>query len=66
MTASDLTQDVIENVAAYCAFRLHAFKAQLTDLGALQQMAEHNAQELGIGMRIRLELKQPVIADSRM
>ena len=40
--------------------------AELNDLNALQEMADHNVRELGFDVSVQLELKRPVIADGRM
>ena len=53
-------------MAEYCAFRLRAFGAELSDLNALQQMADHNLRELGLDLPVELRLEHPVIADGRM
>ena len=66
MSASDLTEDVLRQLAAYCAFRTQTFAAQLADLNSLREMTNHNAHEMGIGVQTGLELKHPVIADGRM
>ena len=66
MSALDLTEDVLRQVAAYCAFRTRTFAAQLADLNPLREMTKHNAHEMGIRVQARLELKHPVIADGRM
>jgi hypothetical protein len=68
MSAEDLTEDMLRRLAAYCSFRAHAFAAESTGLDALQQMAEHNAEQMGIelGIRLRFKLERPVVADGRM
>lgn len=66
VSANDLSQPVLERLAAYCAFRLNAFPVELSDLGALQQMAEHNLHELGLDLPVVLRLERPVLADGRM
>jgi hypothetical protein len=66
MSASDLSQSVLERLAEYCAFRLRAFATELFDLNALQEMAEHNLRELGFEVSVDLRLEHPVIADARM
>jgi hypothetical protein len=66
MSAEDLSHQVLARLAAYCAFRAEAFKAELTDLSALAQMAEHNLLELGVNLAVGLRLERPVLADGRM
>jgi hypothetical protein len=66
MSVSDLSQSVLERIAEYCAFRLRAFAIELSDLNALQEMAEHNLRELGLDAPVDLQLEQPVISDGRM
>ncbi|HET9366405.1 MAG TPA: hypothetical protein VFP71_15470 [Candidatus Angelobacter sp.] len=66
MTAGDLSADVLVRLAAYCAYRKHAFAVDLADLLPLQQMAEHNLHELGFDLMVALQLEHPVIADGRM
>ncbi|HET9165209.1 MAG TPA: hypothetical protein VFP11_04375 [Candidatus Angelobacter sp.] len=53
-------------LAEYCAFRQRAFAVELSDLDALQQMAEHNLHELGLELPVELRLERPVIADGKM
>jgi hypothetical protein len=66
LSASDLSEAVIARLAEYCAFRLHAFAVELSDLDALQKMAEYNVRELGMELPVELRLERPVIADGRM
>lgn len=66
MSASDLSQSVLERLADYCAFRARAFAIELSDLNALQEMAAHNLHELGFKATVDLRLEHPVIADGRM
>ena len=66
MRAADLNDGVLARLAQYCAFRAASFPAELHDLNALQQMADHNLRELGFNVPVQLELKRPVIADGRM
>ncbi|MBZ5505424.1 MAG: hypothetical protein LAO78_08050 [Acidobacteriia bacterium] len=66
MSASDLSQSVLERLAEYCAFRVRALAVSLSDLNALQQMAQHNLRELGLDAPVDLRLEHPVIADGRM
>jgi hypothetical protein len=66
MCAEDLSEDALARLAAYCAFRAEALAAELADLNALEQMAEHNLHELGFGQALRLRLERPVLADGRM
>jgi hypothetical protein len=62
----DLTEDILRRLADYCSFRAQTFAAELGDLDALQWMSQHNAQQMGIELGIRLKLERPVIADGRM
>jgi hypothetical protein len=71
MAASDLLQSgvaqrVLARLADYCAFRLYAFSAEVSDLHSLQQMAEHNLRELKLDVPVELQLKRSVIADGHM
>lgn len=66
LSAIDLSPEVLTRMAQYCAFRRRSFMVELADLGALQQMAEHNLRELGLELPIELRLEHPVIADGRM
>jgi hypothetical protein len=71
MAASDLLQSrvaqrVLARLAEYCAFRLYAFSAEVSDLHALQQMAEHNLRELKLDVPVELQLKRAVIVDGHM
>ena len=63
---SDLSAEILAKIAGYCAFRVRAFSIQLSDLAALQQMADHNLRELGLELPGELRLERPVIADGRM
>lgn len=63
---SDLSAEILARIAKYCAFRQRAFSVELSNLAALQQMAEHNLHELGLELPVELCLERPVIADGRM
>lgn len=63
---SDLSAQILARLAEYCAFRQRAFAIELSNLDALQNMAEHNLQELGFELPVELRLEHPVIADGRM
>jgi hypothetical protein len=63
---SDLSAEILAELAEYCAFRQRAFTAELSELTALQQMADHNLRELGLELPVELRLECPVIADGRM
>ncbi|HEY2170244.1 MAG TPA: hypothetical protein VGJ30_11510 [Candidatus Angelobacter sp.] len=65
-SSSDLSAPILARLAEYCAFRLRTFATELSDLNALQQMAEHNLRELGLDLAVELRLERPVIADGRM
>ena len=64
--ASDLSPRMMARLAEYCAFRQKTFGVELSNLGALQNMAEHNLGELGFDLSVGLRLEWPVIADGRM
>jgi hypothetical protein len=68
MSPEDLTEEMLKRLAAYCSFRAHAFAAEFPGLDGLQQMAEHNSEQMGIelGVPLRLKLERPLIADGRM
>lgn len=66
LSGSALSPDILARLADYCAFRQRAFTAELSDLRALQQMADHNLKELGLDLAVELRLERPVIADGRM
>ena len=66
MSATDLSESVLARLAAYCAFRAHAFATESADLAPLQHMAEHNLQELRLDLPLKLLLDRPVIPDARM
>ncbi len=66
MVASDLSPSILVRLAEYCAFRLRTFSTELSDLNALQQMAEHNLRELGLEGTAKLQLAHSVIADGHM
>lgn len=66
MSAADASESVLARLAAYCALRLHTFPAESADLAALQQMAEHNLQQLRFDLPVDLQLERPVLADGRM
>jgi hypothetical protein len=66
LSASDLSAAMMVRLAEYCAFRLRAFAIELSDLKALQQMANHNLHELGLDVAVDLRLAHPVIADGHM
>jgi len=62
----DLSDEILAKIADYCAFRQRTFAVELSDLDALQQMAEHNLHEIGLGLPVELRLERPVIADGKM
>ena len=66
LSSSDLSAQILARLAEYCAFRQRTFAAELSNLDALQEMAEHNLQELGLDLPVELRLEHPVIADGRM
>lgn len=66
MSAADISESVLARLAAYCACRLRALPAESADLMALQQMADHNLQQLWLDAPVSLQLERPVLADGRM
>jgi len=66
LSSRDISPEVLARMAEYCAFRQRAFRVDLDELNALQQMAEHNLRELGLDPTADLRLEHPVIADGRM
>lgn len=66
MSAHDLSQPALKRMAEYCAFRRQHFKAEFASVDGLQQMAEHNLSQLKLGISVRLNIDQPVVADGRM
>ena len=66
MQARDLSAGVIQRLAEYCAFRQKCFPAELRDLAQLQSMVEHNLIQCGMEISVNMQLRRPVIADSRM
>jgi hypothetical protein len=66
MSSKDLAHDALQRLGEYCAFRALTCSTQLADLDALQEMAVHNAQQLGLNPPGRLRLERPVIVDGRM
>jgi hypothetical protein len=63
---NDLSTEVLAKIAEYCAFRQRAFRVDLSDLNAVQEMADHNLQEIGLDLTVDLRLERPVIADGKM
>jgi len=66
LAATDLSPTISARLAEYCIFRQRVFAVELSELDALQQMAEHNLHELGLDMPVELRLEHPVIADGKM
>lgn len=66
MSAADISESVLARLAAYCACRLHTLPAESVDLMALQQMAEHNLEQLRLDVPVSLQMERPVLADGRM
>jgi hypothetical protein len=66
MRAGHLSASMLEHLAAYCAFRARVLTVPSAETGPLQQMAEHNLQELKFDAPLQLRLERPVIADGRM
>jgi hypothetical protein len=67
---SDLSKEILERIAAYCAFRARAFRAAGTELPLLTKMVRHNLQqELNLDWKVApeaLESANVVICDGRM
>src|SRR5215471_5893930 len=66
LSANDLSEAILERLAGYCAFRARAFATNIADLGAVEQMAEHNLCEMRIDLPLGLTIKRPTICDGRM
>jgi hypothetical protein len=66
MTADDLSWDMIEHLASYCAFRADGFPAECAGLNGIEEMAQHNMHQLGLKAAVSLRLERPVLADGRM
>jgi hypothetical protein len=66
MSADDLSNEAIEALASYCAFRARTFSAGEADIDTLQGMAEHNLSQREMSLPFRLRLERPVLADGRM
>ena len=66
LSSSDLSAQILARLAEYCIFRQRAFAVELSNLDALQDMADHNLRELGLDLQVDLCLERPVIADGRM
>lgn len=66
MSAGDVSESVLARLAAYCAFRANAFAVEAVELAPLQQMTEHNLQQLQLDVPVTLRLERPVIVDGRM
>ncbi|HET9837961.1 MAG TPA: hypothetical protein VFR84_06975 [Candidatus Angelobacter sp.] len=65
-SAGDLSPQVLDRLAEYCAFRAREFSACNAGVGAVQEMAEHNLAQLGANLSLSLKLERPVITDGRM
>ncbi|HEY6968644.1 MAG TPA: hypothetical protein VJA94_05550 [Candidatus Angelobacter sp.] len=66
MCAADLSESALARLAAYCALRAQSCALDAVDLAPLQQMAEHDLQELRFNLPVKLSLEKPVICDGRM
>jgi hypothetical protein len=70
LTRSDMSADVLERIASYCAFRAGAFRASSSGTNSLLKMALFNChEELGVEPDLREEsfdANSPVIVDGRM
>ena len=68
LTRSDVSSNVLEQIAKYCAFRASAFPAAKADFKAMSEMARFNCAQ-GVEAQISEELlatRTPVIVDGRM
>jgi hypothetical protein len=66
---TDVAPALLRHVARYCAWRMSAFPAPVSDdsLRQLEQMASINCErELSITPAVQLEIEHPVICDGRM
>jgi hypothetical protein len=66
MRAQDISRGVLDRMAEYCAFRAKAFATEVAVPAALEEMAEHNLQQLGVALPVKLKLAKPTVADGRM
>src|SRR5262249_60519560 len=66
MSAEDLSPNVLQSLAEYCAFRLKVLAADVADLSPLEHMTEHNLRELRIDQPVALKIEHPTICDGRM
>jgi hypothetical protein len=66
MRTGNLSEGVLLRLAEYCAFRAWAFPAACPDPAPLQEMAEHDLDQLGFDFPVTLRLERPVIPDGRM
>ncbi|HMF89102.1 MAG TPA: hypothetical protein VKL40_00555 [Candidatus Angelobacter sp.] len=66
MSAEDLSPNVLQSLAEYCAFRSKVLAADVADLSPLEQMTEHNLRELRIDQPVALKIEHPTICDGRM
>lgn len=66
MTNRDLSPEVLNRIAAYCAFRAQAFPAERAETRSQQEMAGHNLQEMKLDLPLNLSLEHAVIPDGRM
>ncbi|MBZ5494220.1 MAG: hypothetical protein LAO76_25120 [Acidobacteriia bacterium] len=62
----DLSAEILAKIAQYCTFRQRAFAVELSDINSLQEMSDHNLNELGLELPVELRVERPVIADGKM
>jgi hypothetical protein len=66
MRPQDISRSVLDRLAEYCAFRAKAFATEVADPAALQEMAEHNLQQLEVTLPVKLKFERPTLSDGRM
>ena len=69
LSPTDISENLLDRMAQYLAFRASGFRAEPVDLAALEQMTHFNfAQIAGRELQspFHLGLERPVIADARM
>ncbi|HKU41301.1 MAG TPA: hypothetical protein VJR89_24225, partial [Polyangiales bacterium] len=67
--ASDLNEQLLRELARYCAFRLRALPASEADTRGLARMLRTNLDEafgVDIGDRIRFDVERAVVPDARL
>lgn len=70
LALSDLNEDVLTQLASYCAFRSHEFGVQINTATLVAEMTRHNVlEEIGIDTEMEskhFETEQALITDGRM